>query len=231
MEKAASAVYPDTKVQEWFEYGGEPYHFRLDVGLPEGVWDPESKRRLMWGLYYYKNLRSHLDAVEFHLPPAVLENRQAFLLYSLLILSHGAKLEDRTAFQRMLFQMRKANRYCVSAGWLIQNSQRLENRTQFSQFTVSLHGANNQGVEEILLNGRRLLDGSWVLGQGRSRGAGVPAVHLRLAAGVPPKHLCPVLFQGFGSGPHPAKCPGMLPGNGNGTGPHRPDRGYFEVWD
>ncbi len=31
VEKAASAVYPNTKVQEWFEYGGEPYRFKLDV--------------------------------------------------------------------------------------------------------------------------------------------------------------------------------------------------------
>ena len=84
VEKAASAVYPNTRVQEWFEYGGEPYRFKLDVGLGEFEWDRERHKRLMWGLNFYKNLRSHLEAVEYHVPPVEVENRQAFYLASLL---------------------------------------------------------------------------------------------------------------------------------------------------
>ena len=85
VEKAASAVYPNTRVQEWFEYGGEPYRFKLDVGLGEFEWDRERHKRLMWGLNFYKNLRSHLEAVEYHVPPVEVENRQAFYLAALLI--------------------------------------------------------------------------------------------------------------------------------------------------
>lgn len=29
VETAISAIYPDTKVQEWWEYDGQPYHFKL----------------------------------------------------------------------------------------------------------------------------------------------------------------------------------------------------------
>ncbi len=33
VETAISAIYPHTQVLEWFEYGGEPYHFRLDIDI------------------------------------------------------------------------------------------------------------------------------------------------------------------------------------------------------
>jgi len=29
VEKAISAIYPGTEVREWFEYAGQPYHFKL----------------------------------------------------------------------------------------------------------------------------------------------------------------------------------------------------------
>lgn len=37
--RAISSVYQQAKVEEWFEYGGEPYHFRLTVRLSENGWD------------------------------------------------------------------------------------------------------------------------------------------------------------------------------------------------
>ena len=101
VERAASAIYPHTTVQEWFEYGGKPYYFKLDVGLPDGVWDPEAKRRLMRGLQIYKNLRSHMEAVEFHLPPVVLENPQA-LSFSLLAVALRARSHGALSLPRLL---------------------------------------------------------------------------------------------------------------------------------
>lgn len=83
VEKATSAVYPHTRVQEWFEYGGQPYRFKLDVGLGEFEWDRERHKRLMGGLNFYKNLRSHLEAVEYHVPPVEAENRQQFFFAAL----------------------------------------------------------------------------------------------------------------------------------------------------
>ena len=35
VEKALGAVYPGTKVEEWFEYGGDPYKFRVVIGATE----------------------------------------------------------------------------------------------------------------------------------------------------------------------------------------------------
>lgn len=61
VEEALSAVYPGSYVEEWFEYGGEPYTFRLHIDLSEGLPDLERHERALARVGYYKNLRSHLE--------------------------------------------------------------------------------------------------------------------------------------------------------------------------
>lgn len=65
VETAISAIYPDTKVMEWFEYGGEPYGFKLLLDATHENVDPERHRRVLERVDFYKNLRSHLDGVEY----------------------------------------------------------------------------------------------------------------------------------------------------------------------
>jgi phage tail P2-like protein len=36
IEAVVTAVYPAAKVIEWYEYGGQPYHFRVNVDAPVG---------------------------------------------------------------------------------------------------------------------------------------------------------------------------------------------------
>ena len=110
VEKAASAVYPNTKVQEWFEYGGEPYRFKLDVGLGEFEWDRERHKRLMRGLNCYKNLRSHLEALEYHIPPAELENHQVFFLASLLTYLNRVQEQEFMSLALFRLLLREQNR-------------------------------------------------------------------------------------------------------------------------
>lgn len=65
VETAISAIYPETRVEEWWEYDGDPYHFKLILDATyEGV-DPEKHKRVLDRVQYYKNLRSHLDRVEY----------------------------------------------------------------------------------------------------------------------------------------------------------------------
>ena len=42
VERAISAIYPHTQVLEWFEYGGEPYHFRCISTSPTTTSTPTS---------------------------------------------------------------------------------------------------------------------------------------------------------------------------------------------
>ena len=135
VERAASAVYPHTTVQEWFEYGGKPYFFKLDVGLPDGVWDPEAKRRLMWGLHHYKNLRSHMEAVEFHLPPVVLENRQAFY-FSLLTVALWARNRGALALPRLLVGARVSGLAGTALALLLRAPVRTAERLSLARLAL-----------------------------------------------------------------------------------------------
>lgn len=65
VELALSAIYPDTTVREWFEYGGNPYRFQLQINVSDGNIDSERSQRVIDRANYYKNLRSHLDAIEY----------------------------------------------------------------------------------------------------------------------------------------------------------------------
>ncbi len=62
---AIRAIYPDTQAMEAWEYGGEPYHFRLLLDSTfEGV-NPELHQRVMDKVNLYKPLRSVLDETEY----------------------------------------------------------------------------------------------------------------------------------------------------------------------
>lgn len=68
VETAISAIYPDTQVVEWWEYGGEPYHFRLHINVSEDNIESDKQRRVLSRLETYKNLRSHLDTINYRMP-------------------------------------------------------------------------------------------------------------------------------------------------------------------
>ncbi|MBR3767518.1 MAG: phage tail protein I [Clostridia bacterium] len=65
VEKAISAVYPGSKVSEWFEYGGEPYHFKLLIDATYEKVEPTKHQSVLSRVDIYKNLRSELDGVEY----------------------------------------------------------------------------------------------------------------------------------------------------------------------
>lgn len=65
VERAVRAIYPETRVAEWFDYGGRPYHFRLHINVTGDEMDSAKQRRVLGRLEYYKNLRSHLDGVTY----------------------------------------------------------------------------------------------------------------------------------------------------------------------
>lgn len=65
VETAISAIYPKTKVQEWFEYGGKPYHFRIQLDVTGETWSDERPRRVLERVGFYKSLRSHLEEIRY----------------------------------------------------------------------------------------------------------------------------------------------------------------------
>lgn len=69
VETALHSMFASAEVQEWFEYSGEPFHFKVVVygSTSSGLKKLNSK------LMYAKNLRSVLDMVEFVLTPTPIE--------------------------------------------------------------------------------------------------------------------------------------------------------------
>ena len=63
---AISAIYPDTQISEWWEYGGKPYHFKLLIDATYEDVDPVRHQRVIDRVAFYKNLRSVLDEVEYY---------------------------------------------------------------------------------------------------------------------------------------------------------------------
>lgn len=61
VEQMVADVLGGGYVQEWFEYGGVPYHFRIQSNSPPG--DAETYNRLMAAVAVSKNERSVLDAI------------------------------------------------------------------------------------------------------------------------------------------------------------------------
>ena len=102
VETALSAIYPNSTIQEWFEYGGEPYTFRLLVNTSgQKIW-PELHARAIELVNYYKNLRSHLRGVIYTVESeedAVLRVGGRFSTVVKLVIP---ELRDEVAFRQEL---------------------------------------------------------------------------------------------------------------------------------
>lgn len=74
VERAIRAIYPATTVEPWFEYGGEPYHFRLRINVTSDSGDKVRQQKVLDRLNCYKSLRDHVDTIKYFL---VTERAQA----------------------------------------------------------------------------------------------------------------------------------------------------------
>jgi phage tail P2-like protein len=64
VEELLRAYFGNGEVSEWFEYGGEPFYFRIYVETdPTG--GAEDRRQLFESIRRVKNVRSHLEAAYF----------------------------------------------------------------------------------------------------------------------------------------------------------------------
>lgn len=64
VEAMVNAVYASAEVQEWYEYGGEPYHFKVVVKA-EPIQEASVLKTLTRAINEVKNVRSWMDPIEF----------------------------------------------------------------------------------------------------------------------------------------------------------------------
>ena len=173
VEKAIRAVYPKTQVREWFEYGGNPYCFRLEIDITNDTKNSQKQQRVLKLLNYYKSLRSHLDSLSYYVyfDPAVLENRNHLLFISMRL---GMRLQEWAITRHRLYDFRVSSSLMNSNShalfWAVRWSAEERNQGRLHQLTALFHGPNNLGILEYRLNGRHDLDGSWRLGDRVGRG-------------------------------------------------------------
>ncbi len=67
VEEVVSTVYQYAKVEEWFEYGSEPYFFRLLLRAQDPM-PPLTIGEVVLLVNEYKSLRSHLEGIYYHIP-------------------------------------------------------------------------------------------------------------------------------------------------------------------
>lgn len=60
LDRALSDIFPNSTVWEWFEYGGDPYCFRVVVDVTKSR-EPAHIGMLKRAIEYYKSFRSHLE--------------------------------------------------------------------------------------------------------------------------------------------------------------------------
>ena len=61
VETVLKDIFPGAYTEEWFQYGGTPYCFRLFLPVGDGGVSQEKQRSVLSRIWYYKNLRSHLE--------------------------------------------------------------------------------------------------------------------------------------------------------------------------
>ena len=65
VSQAISETYSDTQVKEWFEYNGQPYHYKLSIGLGEQFGSAEVIRNILYRSKFYTNVRSVMENIDF----------------------------------------------------------------------------------------------------------------------------------------------------------------------
>lgn len=67
LEKVLKIVFGDPKLEEWFEYGGEPFFFRVNINVTEEGISENSLLRAEQLINAYKNTRSWLETINVYL--------------------------------------------------------------------------------------------------------------------------------------------------------------------
>lgn len=168
VETAISAIYPGTKVQEWWEYGGEPFYFRLFLNAGKLRPDTEKHRKVLERVNYYKSLRSHLDGFIWNF------TGEPF------IETPGNMIFRRFVMAGVFSNIRSFLPHRLDGSWLLDGSVRLNaapsSMFAFPRLRVSgVMAVNEQSVSRaaLTMDSMYTLDGSWLLDGSRKLNADI----------------------------------------------------------
>ncbi len=64
VELSLSSLYQSAEVKEWFEYGGEPFYYKIDIDTGDVFTDSDKLEKAVAKAILYKNKRSVLDGIK-----------------------------------------------------------------------------------------------------------------------------------------------------------------------
>ena len=67
VKRALGNVFPDSTLKEWYETGGEPFTFEVEINASKSGATKELQEMALDRIRYYKNLRSHLKKITYNL--------------------------------------------------------------------------------------------------------------------------------------------------------------------
>ena len=140
VEQVVSAAFDTSHVQEWFEYGGKPYHFK--VVTEDVTTDKDVLERMRRAIHAAKNARSWLETVEF-----------------ILHLQDTAKADDKHALEAHKDEIERylwRGRY-FDGSWCFTVPERMDGR--FFDGSWLFDGVP-LGEEDEITQGR-IFDGEW----------------------------------------------------------------------
>lgn len=69
VEKALSLIYPKTSIKEWFEYGGQPGYWRLNVDITDEPAVYYTPKEIEKRINYARRCSAHLEGVTYEINP------------------------------------------------------------------------------------------------------------------------------------------------------------------
>lgn len=67
VEELVKTVFGECRVQEWYQYGGEPYTFRVHVVIGNSGLTEDADREIIRSIQFCKNVRSHCAGICYSL--------------------------------------------------------------------------------------------------------------------------------------------------------------------
>jgi len=127
-------------VEEWFEYGGEPYCFRVHMDLTGQMATLEMVEQVMRGILKCKNLRSCLDDICYtiNLPPATLYVGGAV----------GTLTEFGTPEQPNTYDFR--HHLYIGGNTAIQAESNIPEKPDRPQFAAAVQVGGKTGIHSVL---------------------------------------------------------------------------------
>lgn len=130
IEAVVSAYFDNAKVQEWFDYGGEPYHFRVgDITGP--VAGADTINTCVTVINHAKNVRSWLDEIGFRsdIPPGKKDAEGEYINESFLLAFATGQFGTIEIYPGISITLAVAGIEHIGAAYLVGLPQNITNGT------------------------------------------------------------------------------------------------------